>query len=112
MSPLQISSVHPRRAIPGGRITLVGEGFPVDGPSLPQVSVSGHDARVVFASPRRLSFLVPGGVVTSGPAAIRVDDAAHGRVVVDIAAPVATGLHQVDNPAIDQVGNVYLTYSG
>ena len=26
--------------------------------------------------------------------------------------PIATGLHQVDNPLIDRAGNVYLTYSG
>ena len=31
---------------------------------------------------------------------------------VDIGVPVATGLHQVDNPAIDAEGRVYVTYSG
>ena len=31
---------------------------------------------------------------------------------VDVGVPVATGLHQVDNPAIDGDGVLYLTYSG
>jgi sugar lactone lactonase YvrE len=31
---------------------------------------------------------------------------------VDIAAPLATGLHQVDNPIFDRDGNLYVTYSG
>jgi sugar lactone lactonase YvrE len=31
---------------------------------------------------------------------------------IDIAAPFATGLHQVDNPVFDRDGNLYVTYSG
>lgn len=31
---------------------------------------------------------------------------------VNIGVPVATGLHQVDNPAIDRRGELYFTYSG
>jgi sugar lactone lactonase YvrE len=33
-------------------------------------------------------------------------------VLVDIAAPLATGLHQVDNPIFDRDGNLYVTFSG
>ena len=31
---------------------------------------------------------------------------------VEVGVPLATGLHQVDNPAIDASGRVYVTYSG
>jgi sugar lactone lactonase YvrE len=31
---------------------------------------------------------------------------------IDIGVPIATGLHQVDNPVFDALGNLYLTYSG
>src|SRR2546428_6343576 len=31
---------------------------------------------------------------------------------IDVAAPFATGLHQVDNPVFDRDGNLYVTYSG
>jgi sugar lactone lactonase YvrE len=33
-------------------------------------------------------------------------------LVVEIAAPFATGLHQVDSPVFDRAGNLYVTYSG
>ena len=35
-----------------------------------------------------------------------------GAGVIHIAAPFATGLHQVDNPVFDANGNLYVTYSG
>src|SRR5207247_5146681 len=31
---------------------------------------------------------------------------------IEVAAPFATGLHQVDNPVFDRDGNLYVTYSG
>ncbi|MEK7424905.1 MAG: gluconolaconase, partial [Actinomycetota bacterium] len=31
---------------------------------------------------------------------------------IQVAAPFATGLHQVDNPVFDRAGNLYVTYSG
>ena len=31
---------------------------------------------------------------------------------VEVGAPLATGLHQVDNPVFDRDGNLYVTYSG
>jgi len=31
---------------------------------------------------------------------------------LEVAAPFATGLHQVDNPVFDREGNLYVTYSG
>ena len=33
-------------------------------------------------------------------------------IVIDVAPPFATGLHQVDNPVFDRDGNLYVTYSG
>ena len=48
-----ITSIR-RCAIEGGRITIDGAGFPVDGPSLPEVRIGDAPARVVFASPTRL----------------------------------------------------------
>jgi sugar lactone lactonase YvrE len=107
----QVVSVQPRRAIEGGRVTLIGSGFVSDSGSVAAVHVRDRPARVVLASAERLSFLVPSGIVEPGPAPIRIggdDDLAF----VDLAAEVATGLHQVDNPAVDAEDNLYLTYSG
>src|SRR4029077_1208042 len=44
-------------------------------------------------------------------AIVRVADVA-ATGFVEIAAPFATGLHQVDNPVFDANGNLYVTYSG
>src|SRR5207249_4843511 len=61
-----------------------------------------------------------GGRTTVRVDGARVFDAAQGGAssskgggaFIDIAAPFATGLHQVDNPVFDRDGNLYVTYSG
>src|SRR5829696_3504003 len=108
--PTSITSINPPRAIEGGRIDVEGAGFPVGERRLPDVRIGGVPARIVFASSSRIGAIVPAGL-EGGRAAVRVgDDAA--EAVVDIAAPFATGLHQVDNPVFDRDGNLYVTYSG
>lgn len=112
--PARVAAVHPPSAIEGGRITIEGSGFAVDGSQLPDVTIGGSRARVVFASPSRLSAVVPGGI-DGGQAPVSVAGVSGegtAAASVAIAAPFATGLHQVDNPLCDRDGNVYLTYSG
>src|SRR5579871_1470451 len=120
MSSPSVIACRPTWAIEGGRITLEGSGFPTDPPHRPGVRLGELRARVVYASPTRLSALVPPGL-DGGPTTARVTDEggngsgallSTGTAIVDIAAPIATGLHQVDNPAFDREGNLYVTYSG
>ncbi len=113
MSRPQISSIHPGRAIEGGRVTLHGEGFPITATHVPEVRVAGRPARVVLASSDRIAILVPSGIPEGGPAQVEIDGiAGSGVAVIEVAAPFATGLHQVDNPVFDRAGNLYVTYSG
>src|SRR5213592_4316524 len=124
MPPPRVTAIHPLRAIEGGRITIEGAGFPVDEPKLPEVRVGESPARLVYLSPTRLVAIVPsdleGGRTTVRVDGARVFDAAQGGAssskgggaFIDIAAPFATGLHQVDNPVFDRDGNLYVTYSG
>jgi sugar lactone lactonase YvrE len=109
--PLRVTAIHPLCAIEGGRITIEGTGFPVDGPSLPEVRVGGLPARLVYASPTELATIVPPGL-TSGRTSVSVASAPDQVAFVDLAAPFATGLHQVDNPIFDRDDNLYVTYSG
>jgi sugar lactone lactonase YvrE len=102
----------PIRAVEGGRVTIHGEGFPLDEPLLPVVRIADIPARVVYASRSRLSVLVPPGIAESGRVPIRIDGATGETAFIEIAAPLATGLHQVDNPVFDHDGNLYVTYSG
>src|SRR5262245_8937606 len=106
--PSRVTAVHPRSAIEGGRITIEGSGFVVDGSSLPEVYIGDTRARIVHASSRMLAAVVPGGL-EAGRTAVRVGSE---TAFIDIAAPFATGLHQVDNPVFDRDGNLYVTYSG
>ncbi len=111
MSPPRIVAIHPLSAIDGGRITIDGTGFPVDGPRLPDVRVGDLPARLVHASTTQLSAIVPAGL-DGGRTPVRVAGAHGETAFVDIAAPFATGLHQVDNPIFDRHDNLYVTYSG
>jgi sugar lactone lactonase YvrE len=109
--PPRVAAVHPRWAIEGGRITIEGTAFRVDGPSLPEVHMGDARARLAYASPTRLAVIVPSGL-EDGRTSIRVAGVSGDAAFIDIAAPFATGLHQVDNPVFDADGNLYVTYSG
>lgn len=111
MSDPRLTGIAPLRAIEGGRITLDGSGFPVDGPALPEVRIGDAPARVVYASPTQLGVIVPSGL-DGGRATVRVAGVTGETAFVDVAAPFAAGLHQVDNPVFDREGNLYVTYSG
>jgi sugar lactone lactonase YvrE len=108
----RITTITPRRAIEGARVSIEGSGFDIDGPALPDVRMSGVAARIVYGSSTRLDVIVPSGL-EAGPAAIAIDGTpASTSAVLHIAAPFATGLHQVDNPVFDAAGNLYVTFSG
>jgi sugar lactone lactonase YvrE len=104
--------VQPRRAIEGGRVSLIGSDFVVDRPRLPEVRIGEIRARVVYASKTRIAALVPPGITESGRVSVRIDGLAEQEGFVEVGVPLATGLHQVDSPIFDREGNLYVTYSG
>ena len=112
MDHSRVTGIYPRKVVEGGRITIHGADFPVDASRLPDVRIADRAARVVFASATRLEAIVPTGLGKSGAASVRVEGAASEAAFVEVAGPFATGLHQVDNPAFDRDGNLYVTYSG
>ena len=64
---------------------------------------------VAFVSPTRMVVLVPPQAEGENlTLEIENDGATH----VEVGVPWATGLHQVDNPAFDADGRLYVTYSG
>jgi sugar lactone lactonase YvrE len=58
-----------------------------------------------------LNAIVPGGL-DGGRTPVRIQDAPGETAFVEIGAPLATGLHQVDSPVFDRQGNLYVTFSG
>lgn len=105
-----VTGIRPSRAIEGGRVTLAGEFGNSESPA--EVRVEGHLARTVFASPHRLSFIVPSGISEDRTGALSIGNVPIENASIELGVAFATGLHQVDNPLIDRAGNVYLTYSG
>jgi sugar lactone lactonase YvrE len=107
---IRVSGVRPAWAIEGGRITIEGSGFPVDGTEVPEVRIGGGRARVVYASSSEISAVVP-ALAEGGRIPVQVAGSGEAATLL-VAAPFATGLHQVDNPVFDRDGNLYVTYSG
>ncbi len=114
MSPLSnsplILSVEPSFAMPGGEVVLTGRNLLAGLNQPPEVLVGSAHATITFASPSQLTVLVP-------------DDAAGDRISVTtqhgaaeisftLATMLSENLHPVANPAVDDAGNIYITFSG
>lgn len=106
-----LSAIHPLWAVSGGRLDLIGDGFPVASGHLTTVTIGGQEARLVHVSASRLGFLVPDGL-PGGQTPIRIPDVEGETAFVEIGVMIATGLHQVDSPVFDARGNLYFTFSG
>ena len=104
-----ITSVQPLRAVEGGRVTIHGTAFPVDG--LLTITVGEVAVRVMFASSSRLVVAIP-EELDGGRTSIKIPGAPGETAYLSIGARWATGLHQVDNPVFDAEGNLFVTYSG
>ncbi len=109
-SSSRISAVRPLWAVEGGRVTITGSDFVVD-PVLPRVLIGGLPARLSTASASELTAIVPAGL-DGGHTPVRIQDTPGETAFVEIGAPLATGLHQVDSPAFDRDGNLFVTFSG
>ena len=107
----RISAIRPLWAVEGGRVTIEGEDLTTDGNEPPVVQIGSERARVVHASSRAVSVVVPTGL-DGGHLPVRIVGAPGETAFLDVGTPLATGLHQVDSPVIDADGAVYLTYSG
>ena len=107
----RIASVHPPAAVAGGRIAVAGPGVGGDGGRLPGVWIGDLRAQVVYAGRNRLACLVP-PEAAGGTMPVRLDTAPGETARLEVGAPVATGVHQVDSPVVDADGTVFLTYSG
>jgi sugar lactone lactonase YvrE len=113
MSPgtATLSGIDPRGVIEGARLWLRGQGLPSPPGREASISIGGAPARVVFSSPDRVAVLVP-PAAPPGRAPVRASWAPGATLFVDVGARLATGLHQVDSPAIGPDGAIYAAFSG
>jgi outer membrane protein assembly factor BamB len=106
-----LRSLEPIRVVPGGRLWIHGNDFPLPAGSANDITIGGVPARISFAAPQRVALTVP-DPVAGGPQPVKVSWTPGATLYADVARVLATGLHQVDNPVLDAARNVYVTYSG
>ncbi len=107
-----LPSVRPGWAVPGGRVLLHGLNLSLSPDGPPPIRVGPHEAHVAAASRDALRVVIP-AAATGGTTAIRLGTDADGPVAsVEVARQLATGVHQVDSPAFDGLGRLYVTQSG
>jgi sugar lactone lactonase YvrE len=106
-----IAAIDPPWALPGSRVAIVGPHLPLPAEGPPHVSIGGADARVVGASARTIRVIVPpdaeGGLLT-----VRIDELPGEITSLQVGRVLTTGVHQVDSPAFDAQGRLYVTQSG
>ena len=80
-------------------------------PACPHVHIGGLPARAtrVSASGQSRSSCRR---ASRAATAVRLDGAPGETAYIDVATPLATGLHLVDSPVFDRNGNLYVTFSG
>ena len=105
----QITNVTPEAAIPGGELQIRGAGLARA--DRPHVRIGDVEAPIVIGSDSYVIVRVPEGasagelIVEAGKQSSRVWNCG-------IGIQVAENLYPVGNPAVDRLGNIYVTFSG
>jgi hypothetical protein len=106
-----IDSIDPMCALPGGEVRIVGTGLGPRELRRPRVSFGEVDGAVVISSDQFIVARVPDGAA-SGEVVVGANGSRSNPGELSIAAPIAEDLHPVANPAVDEQGNIYVTFSG
>lgn len=109
--PASITAIAPGWAVPGGRVAIEGGRFPLPSDGPPRVRIGADDAHVLSASADRIRAVVPPSS-EGGQLAVRLQDLASPTAHVQVARTLTAGVHQVDSPAFDRNGRLYVTHSG
>lgn len=106
-----IESVEPSAALPGGEICLRGTNLGAVAFHRPVAMLGELAAPIVTSRPRRLTVRVP-DEATSGKVRVLQNGTQSNIAKLEVATQLATGVHAVANPTVDELGNVYTTLSG
>lgn len=107
----RIESVKPGAALPGGEISIRGSGFGVNNHLRPLVQFGPADGSLVIAGDDFLVARVPEGA-SGGAVRVRLGGVESAPFPLALGVQVADNLHPVGNPAVDALGNIYVTFSG
>ncbi len=104
-----ITNISPSAAIPGGELRIHGKWMaPTEKAS---VTIGDTEAPIIVGSDSYIVARVPEGVAV-GSLVVGSGERKSVAYPCDIGVQVADGLHPVANPAIDSLGNIYVTLSG
>ena len=106
-----VERVSPNHAVPGGRLDLLGSGFNPTKAHALRVFFGETRAQITRVSNSQVSVIVP---QSNGLSAVRVEQEgmASAPFPISVARLIADDLHPVANPAIDNSGNLFVTFSG
>jgi sugar lactone lactonase YvrE len=107
----KIDSVKPHAALPGGEVTISGNGFSSRNHVRAAVRFGSTEGSVVLAADTRLVARLPEDA-TGSSVQVALGANESQPFPMAIANRIADNLHAVANPAIDSAGNIYITYSG
>jgi hypothetical protein len=106
-----IEAVHPRAALPGGEVRIIGSSLRPPELRRPQVRFGEVEGAVIISSDDFMVARVPPGA-SSGPVIVSTNGTTSNPHEIKIAALIAENLHPVTNPALDAEGNIFATFSG
>ena len=106
-----IEAITPQFALPGGEVRITGRSLSVPQFRRPSVLFGEVEGPVLVSSDDFVVARVPEGAV-SGPVVVGANDHSSNPHAIKVAVPIADNLHPVTNPAIDQEGNIFATFSG
>src|SRR5215469_17409312 len=106
-----IDTIEPKCALPGGEVRITGRGLRPREFRRPEVRFVDVDAPVVISSEQFIVARVPEGA-SSGNVVVATNGHRSNSQPVHVAVPIAENLHPVANPALDEEGNIYVTFSG
>jgi sugar lactone lactonase YvrE len=107
----QIDAIEPQCALPGGEIRILGHGLGPAEMRRPTVRFGDIEGSVVVSSDQFIVARVPDGA-PSGSVMVATNGHCSNPREVRVAIPIADSLHPVANPAVDEDGNIYATFSG
>src|SRR5579863_8747559 len=107
----KIDRIAPSASIPGGEITIYGSGFASRHGTRPTVRFGEVDAAIALSSTNRVIVRVPENASASTLQVVNGQSESQ-PFPVSIALQIADNLHAVANPAVDALGNIYVTFSG
>lgn len=106
-----IDAVIPALALAGGEVRIIGSGLRPADLHRPTVQFGAVEGSIVVSSEAFVVARVPDGA-TSGPVIVATNGSVSNAHTVEVAVPIADGLHPVTNPAVDAEGNIFATFSG